>query len=470
MRAQDTSCWSQRTAQLRAPPADCWVRAPLHRRAATREHLCASRPAPSPPHADLDFWWEAVPALDGNAAAISFESTNYPSYFMVPITASGLDETTRLGIVPKGQFDLSDASFIAVPGLANPNATSFVSASKNATYAGLHIVVAPGMLSGQCASGYSSPAGDVFLDDGTLNPLAATWNAQGTPSQQTGVRVDAANVTHIINPLVIGCHSDDGYTRQPRGIYSQMVLPEAFESNPDGHWLNATTGNIVSSVASDSKHPFNGVPSMQFTYTSGSGGFAGLSNRGLGQEGYSLEASRDYEGYIFVQGTGAQAATLYIALRDYTTNTVLAQQTFTVLPGTSWVQLNFSLTTSAGTTCVGIEPGSDPVIDCGTNFPAPAHVCVRCGGEFIVGLTAPGTVNVGYVFLQPGTWGRFNGQPVLLSYAQTLQAMGTRVIRQGGTFSQTMAWKQWRGPAWTRPSMGHVWGQSLVSGWGPFEL
>jgi len=42
--------------------------------------------------------------------------------------------------------------------------------------------------------------------------------------------------------------------------------------------------------------------------------------------------------------------------------------------------------------------------------------------------------------------------------------------RQGGTVSQTFAWKAWRGVPWERASMQHVWGDSLVSGWGPFEF
>ena len=89
--------------------------------------------------------------------------------------------------------------------------------------------------------------------------------------------------------------------------------------------------------------------------------------------------------------------------------------------------------------------------------------------------------------------------------------MGTRVIRQGGTVSQSFRWKDWRGVPWQRasmqarwsgegsmqpsnpcrhvavwgvehaasqadawrspaPALQHVWGDSLVSGWGLFEF
>lgn len=36
--------------------------------------------------------------------------------------------------------------------------------------------------------------------------------------------------------------------------------------------------------------------------------------------------------------------------------------------------------------------------------------------------------------------------------------------------SRTFRWKHWRGAPWNRASMQHVWGDSLVGGWGPFEF
>lgn len=68
------------------------------------------------------------------------------------------------------------------------------------------------------------------------------------------------------------------------------------------------------------------------------------------------------------------------------------------------VHYNFTLVPSASTTCVGIPFGSDPTIDCGKNA-GPAHVCVRCGGEFSIGLAAQGGINIGYASMMPGSWG-----------------------------------------------------------------
>jgi len=72
----------------------------------------------------------------------------------------------------------------------------------------------------------------------------------------------------------------------------------------------------------------------------------------------------------------------------------------------------------------------------------------------------------------PGAWGRVAGVngaplPALKAAADVLRTMGTRVMRAGGTVSQSLRWKDWRGPPWTRPSSGHAWGRSLLAGWGP---
>ena len=57
-----------------------------------------------------------------------------------------------------------------------------------------------------------------------------------------------------------------------------------------------------------------------------------------------------------------------------------------------------------------------------------SHVCVSCGGQFNVGLAAPGEVNIDYVYLQPGEWGRVNGLGVLKSGVDNLHAIWDSVI------------------------------------------
>jgi hypothetical protein len=130
---------------------------------------------------------------------------------------------------------------------------------------------------------------------------------------------------------------------------------------------------------------------------------------------------------------------------------------------------------------------------------------VRCGGQLLVGLSAPGaSAHMSYVYLQPGPWGRVGNLPVNAAAGQLVKDLGINVIRQGGTVSQSLRWKvrprvrggartrgsdlrvrsgaaqlttavascppardlrvqDWRGPPWQRASMGHTWGDSLVA-------
>ena len=62
-----------------------------------------------------------------------------------------------------------------------------------------------------------------------------------------------------------------------------------------------------------------------------------------------------------------------------------------------------------------------------------SHICVRCGGEFTLGLSTAGEVALDYVYLQPGAWGvvpgsnPLGGGPGLASAAAVLKQMGIKV-------------------------------------------
>ena len=103
--------------------------------------------------------------------------------------------------------------------------------------------------------------------------------------------------------------------------------------------------------------------------------------------------------------------------------------------------LNFTLTPSGSTDCVGVDPiAGDPEIDCGKMGPH-SHVCVKCGGEFAIGLASAGSASIDYVTLFPGAWGvvpgsnPLGGGPALASAATVLKTMGINIIRQGGSFA-----------------------------------
>eukprot|EP00729_Bicosta_minor_P005274 gene5274-28010_t len=337
-------------------------------------------------------------------------------------------------------------------------------------------------------------------------------------SQQHRVDIDVSTPTHRVNPMFMGCHSDSGFAHTERGFYSQLIYGESFEFGNASSWdyvfpewdklpTAGTPGGLKwnllmpddtdADVSFDTTKPHHGYASLKIDYTTttGNASLAGATNRGMGNEGLTFTAGMPYEGYLFAKASAGTRLT--VALRDYTgaKNEWLAQQTLVVpvLSSASsassasdgidseWVRLNFTLTPSASTTCEGIKDGSDPNVQCQYNNSHPmagppnneqGHICIRCGGEFVVGLETPGTVNIDYVFLQPGAWGRWGDGPFLKSGVQVLKDMGITAIRLGGSFTDPSYyfWKKWTGVPWERASLGAKWGSELISGFGPFEF
>jgi hypothetical protein len=384
----------------------------------------------------------------------------------------GIKERGRLGIVVTP--DVNNASFLIVPGLADPTNVSLVSQSTTPMFNGKYVTLS-NQNSGTCT--YTPPSGDVYLDASGAG-VTQTW-ILGTPPPPppppaASVVIDTASgPDHVLNPHhAFGCHIDVGYAQEPRGYTSNILYGSSFEKGTTAvyAWNNitASTANaIVQLDGSVSVNPNLPVPSLYIDYTSGTG-VAGWSNRGLGNEGLYLVAEQEYEGYVVI--FAPNGASLYVAANDFTSGTLLASQTISVPASAQWQQVNFSFTVSAGTECVGIVPGSDATVDCGRFGANAGHICVKCGGEFQVGLNAAGSAHIGYVWFEPGTWGRLGDLHVLKGAADVLTQMNVKTIRQGGTVSQSLRWKDWRGPMWMRGSMQHVWGDSLVGGWGPFEF
>jgi alpha-L-arabinofuranosidase len=67
---------------------------------------------------------------------------------------------------------------------------------------------------------------------------------------------------------------------------------------------------------------------------------------------------------------------------------------------------------------------------------------------------------------------RYEGLPVLSESVKWLKQMGVKMIRQGGSFAKGdyYDWQNWlygNKPWLRKPAM---WGHSIISGWGPFEM
>ena len=296
----------------------------------------------------------------------------------------------------------------------------------------------------------------------------------------------SAVVQPVVSKKIMGCHHDYGFAQAPRGFYAEMVYGTSFDFGTQRvsawhpFWINSSAAApLMTDYTSFSARPTLGL-ALDHDFAT-----LGMANRGIGNAGLFLEAGKPYtvEFWAWCGAGAGNEPTVYVELVDFTNgNASLARADFKLVStgppwGTNWVHFNATLTPSAGTQCVGIPFDSDPSIDCGGDA-GPAHVCVRCGGEFRIALTGPqsyGGINLAYASLKPGAWGLVQAKDgssidVLKSAGDVLTAMGVTLMRNGGSVSQSMRWKDWRGPRWNRPSAQQVWGFSLLSGWGPFEF
>jgi parallel beta-helix repeat protein len=296
-----------------------------------------------------------------------------------------------------------------------------------------------------------------------------------------------------VNRRWLGCHSDPGFVQTPRGFMSNLLTASSFGiPDPDlcsrgGHmdhhgnctavpswtkWIAPRSSAVSIGLAPAVVFATN--PSMKIEATAGT---VGVANRGLGSAGLSLEAGRGYELTAWVlQDTNV---TMFVELRDFERNVSLSRVEFeqTVTGpdwGANWGRVDLTLTAASATSCRAIVYGSDPAVDCGLNPGGDAHPCLVCSGELVLGLVDGGKVNVGYAALQPGPWGRViaadgTALPVLRRAGETLKQMGSTVVRNGGSVTQAIRWKDWRGSQWNRPSNTQAWGATLLAGWGIFE-
>ena len=434
-----------------------------------------------------DFSFKLVAALDGSPSSFSLQSVNYPDHYVT--YTSDHPPLNRVGIAAKP--DPSTASFLLTPSSDGSNLTlatrSAVPALRGALLTAARTASGPcnqdpGRTPDAVLEAPGARAKQAFVLSTTApSPGPSPSPAPAPPPVPAAVAVDATSVDHLINEAVLGCHMDPGFGNDPMAWSSALIYGQGFPQNEPAkvkawHDVSTAEGSAVADPSTVMNPAANaiapgGAPTLSLTKTGGAG-LVGWGNRGIGGEGLVFQGGKDYEGYVVALAPAG--ASLVVAMVDRDSNATLASAALTLPPSPAWQKVPFAgLTPSAGTGCVGIPYGSDPTIDCG-NAPRqgmnPGIVCVRCGGEVQVGLASVGAAHVGFVTVQPGAWGRFAGLPVLKSGTDMIQQMGFKSIRQGGSVSYSLRWKEWRGAPEQRAAMNHVWGPDLVAPWGPFDF
>ena len=231
-------------------------------------------------------------------------------------------------------------------------------------------------------------------------------------AEEARVSVEADQVVGQVTRHLTGACIEDVNHEIYGGIYSQMIFGESFqEPSPaaqgdanlkiSGMWRAVRSGTAKGKFALVTEKPFIGKQSQLITFASGEGQW-GIENQGLNRWGMGYVAGKPYEGYVFVRAE--KPAKLYAVMESRDGTKRYAEIALEV-PSGDWRRIDFRLTPNA----------------------------TDKAGRYSFKLKQPGTVEIGYAFLQPGEWGRFEGLPVRRDVALGLIDQGITVLRYGGS-------------------------------------
>jgi hypothetical protein len=163
-----------------------------------------------------------------------------------------------------------------------------------------------------------------------------------------------------------------------------------------------------------------GRQTQQISFQGGTGE-VGLTNHGLYRMGIAYEKNKPYDGVLRVMSNSP--VTIYLTLRNEE-GKVIAEKTYSLKGDGSYEKIIFELIPDEDTS----------------------------NGSFGISLRSPGTIKLGFAFLQPGQWGRANSYPLRKSFTDALIEQGITAIRYNGSMVDVGAdkhlyrWKKMLGP------------------------
>lgn len=232
--------------------------------------------------------------------------------------------------------------------------------------------------------------------------------------------------------------------QEPTG-FSVRKMPEGFGEISDGvsgMWRGFLAGNANGSFSMSTEHPFVGSVSQKLTYESGSG-VVGIENKGLNRQGMVVLAGKKYEGSLRVRASHVQKINISLQNTDGSV-TIATAEKLTSDTNKEWQRLDFSLTPDRN----------------------------EKQARFAIMLSSPGEVEIGYAYLQPGSWGRYKDLPVRKDVVKGLQKIGISNLRYGGSMinAEEYRWKKMIGPRALRPPYKGLWYRYSTNGWGIFDF
>jgi alpha-L-arabinofuranosidase len=166
---------------------------------------------------------------------------------------------------------------------------------------------------------------------------------------------------------------------------------------------------------------YMGRQTQVMAFTGGSGE-VGITNHGLYKQGIRFDSGKSYDGILRIKA--GKPTTIYISLRDEK-GKLLVEKPYQLKGDNSYEKVEYEL----------IPNGSAKK------------------GSIGVSLKNPGEVRLGFMFLQPGTWGRVpDGWPIRTMFTDALKRQGITAIRYNGSMvdvsvdSYLYRWKKMIGP------------------------
>ncbi|MEN6338299.1 MAG: alpha-L-arabinofuranosidase C-terminal domain-containing protein [Phycisphaerales bacterium] len=214
------------------------------------------------------------------------------------------------------------------------------------------------------------------------------------------------------------------------------LKPQENQPQISGMWRPVRRGSAQGTWSIETSESFKGDQSQRLTFASGRGEI-GVENQGLNRWGLYIQADKEYEGVVWARTE--KAMSMVAALESGDGAKIYVEKNLTLRSG-GWQRLEFALTPRV----------------------------TDKNARFAVKLAEPGSVVLGYAFLQPGPWGRFKNLPVRRDVAEALIAQGLTVLRYGGCMVNTDAyrWKNMIGPRDRRPPYKGFWFPYSSNGWG----